>query len=161
MENLKTKSIISAIAVSLVLASCKAPMVTVVKDEVKNNLPQNFNQQETEDSGNNSGTTPWRQFFTDPNLVNLIETALKNNQDLLITFQQIEIAKSGVLAKKGMLNPTVSAGVNAGLKKAGRYTSEGAGDATTEIEPGRKMPDHWGVLQVALRQVGRLISGRS
>lgn len=55
--------------------------------------------------------------FTDPNLVNLIETALKNNQDLLITFQQIEIAKSGVLAKKGMLNPTVSAGVNAGLKK--------------------------------------------
>ena len=36
----------------------------------------------------------------DPNLVSLIETALKNNQDLLITFQQIEIAKSGVLAKK-------------------------------------------------------------
>ena len=35
MENLKTKSIISAVAVSLVLASCKAPMVTVVKDEVK------------------------------------------------------------------------------------------------------------------------------
>lgn len=100
MENLKTKSIISAVAVSLVLASCKAPMVTVVKDEVKSNLPQNFNQQETEDSGNNSGTTPWRQFFTDPNLVSLIETALKNNQDLLITFQQIEIAKSGVLAKK-------------------------------------------------------------
>ncbi|UTF88874.1 TolC family protein [Elizabethkingia anophelis] len=144
MENLKTKSIISAVAVSLVLASCKAPMVTVVKDEVKSNLPQNFNQQETEDSGNNSGTTPWRQFFTDPNLVSLIETALKNNQDLLITFQQIEIAKSGVLAKKGMLNPTVSAGVNAGLKKAGRYTSEGAGDATTEIEPGRKMPDPLG-----------------
>lgn len=49
--------------------------------------------------------------------MSLIETALKNNQDLLITFQQIEIAKSGVLAKKGMLNPTVSAGVNAGLKK--------------------------------------------
>ncbi len=46
--------------------------------------------------------------------------------------------------KKGMLNPTVSAGVNAGLKKAGRYTSEGAGDATTEIEPGRKMPDPLG-----------------
>ena len=38
MENLKTKSIISAVAVSLVLASCKAPMVTVVKDEVKSNL---------------------------------------------------------------------------------------------------------------------------
>ncbi|SQG05951.1 Outer membrane protein oprM precursor [Elizabethkingia meningoseptica] len=119
-------------------------MATVIKDEVKENLPQNFNQDEQQDANNNSGTTPWRQFFTDPNLVGLIETALKNNQDLLITLQEIEIAKSGVLAKKGKLAPTVSAGIGAGLRKAGRYTSEGAGDATTEIEPGRKMPDPLG-----------------
>ncbi|WP_407483174.1 TolC family protein [Elizabethkingia meningoseptica] len=144
MENLKTKRIITAIAASLILASCKAPMATVIKDEVKENLPQNFNQEEQQDASNNSGTTPWRQFFTDPNLVGLIETALKNNQDLLITLQEIEIAKSGVLAKKGRLTPTVSAGVGVGLRKAGRYTSEGAGDATTEIEPGRKMPDPLG-----------------
>lgn len=144
MENLKTKRIITAIAASLILASCKAPMATVIKDEVKENLPQNFNQDEQQDANNNSGTTPWRQFFTDPNLVGLIETALKNNQDLLITLQEIEIAKSGVLAKKGKLAPTVSAGIGAGLRKAGRYTSEGAGDATTEIEPGRKMPDPLG-----------------
>nr|WP_315031162.1 efflux transporter outer membrane subunit [uncultured Chryseobacterium sp.] len=144
MENLKTKNIITAIALSLVLASCKAPMATVIKDEVKENLPQNFNQEEQQDANNNSGTTPWRQFFTDPNLVSLIETALKNNQELMITLQEIEIAKSGVLAKKGRLSPTVSAAVGAGLKKAGRYTSEGAGDATTEIEPGRSMPDPLG-----------------
>ncbi|AQX12723.1 RND transporter [Elizabethkingia meningoseptica] len=144
MENLKTKRIITAIAASLILASCKAPMATVIKDEVKENLPQNFNQDEQQDANNNSGTTPWRRFFTDPNLVGLIETALKNNQDLLITLQEIEIAKSGVLAKKGKLAPTVSAGIGAGLRKAGRYTSEGAGDATTEIEPGRKMPDPLG-----------------
>ncbi len=82
--------------------------------------------------------------FTDPNLVSLIETALKNNQDLLITLQEIEIAKSGVLAKKGKLSPTVSAAVGAGLKKAGRYTSEGAGDASTEMEPGKPIPDPLG-----------------
>lgn len=144
MENSKTKNIITTIALSLVLASCKAPMATVIKDEVKETIPQNFNQEEQQDASQNSGTTPWRQFFTDPNLVSLIETALKNNQDLLITLQEIEIAKSGVLAKKGKLSPTVSASVGAGLKKAGRYTSEGAGDATTEIEPGREMPDPLG-----------------
>lgn len=144
MENLKTKSILSAIALSLVLASCKAPMATVIKDEVKENIPQNFNQGEQADANNNSGTTPWRQFFTDPNLVVLIETALKNNQELMITLQEIEIAKSGVLAKKGRLTPTVSAGIGAGVKKAGRYTSEGAGDATTEIKPGKEMPDPLG-----------------
>ncbi|WP_042720837.1 TolC family protein [Flavobacterium sp. B17] len=135
---------ITAIALSLVLASCKAPMATVIKDEVKENVPQNFNQEDQGDANNNSGTTPWRQFFTDPNLVSLIETALKNNQELMITLQEIEIAKSGVLAKKGRLTPTVSAGIGAGVKKAGRYTSEGAGDATTEIEPGKEMPDPLG-----------------
>jgi len=138
------KRYIAAIALSLVLAGCKAPMATVVKDEVKENIPQNFNQQDQGDANNNSGTTPWRQFFTDSNLVALIETALKNNQELMITLQEIEIAKSGVLAKKGRLTPTVSAGIGAGVKKAGRYTSEGAGDATTEIEPGKEMPDPLG-----------------
>lgn len=138
------KRYIAAIALSLVLAGCKAPMATVVKDEVKENIPQNFNQQDQGETNNNSGTTPWRQFFTDPNLVALIETALKNNQELMITLQEIEIAKSGVLAKKGRLTPTVSAGIGAGVKKAGRYTSEGAGDATTEIEPGKEMPDPLG-----------------
>lgn len=145
MENMKTyNKYIAAIALSLVLASCKAPMATVIKDEVKENIPQNFQQEEQQDANNNSGTTPWRQFFTDPNLVSLIETALKNNQELMITLQEIEIAKSGVLAKKGRLTPTVSAGIGAGVSKAGRYTSEGAGDATTEIEPGKEIPDPLG-----------------
>ncbi|NML71582.1 efflux transporter outer membrane subunit [Chryseobacterium sp. RP-3-3] len=135
---------IVASALLLVLTGCRAPMATVIKDEVKENLPQNFNQEEQQDANANSGTTPWRQFFTDPNLVSLIEISLKNNQELLITLQEIEIAKSGVLAKKGKLTPTVSAGIGAGLKKAGRYTNEGAGDATTEIEPGREMPDPLG-----------------
>lgn len=145
MTNMKIyNKYIAAIALSLVLASCKAPMATVIKDEVKENVPQNFNQEDQGDANNNSGTTPWRQFFTDPNLVSLIETALKNNQELMITLQEIEIAKSGVLAKKGRLTPTVSAGIGAGVKKAGRYTSEGAGDATTEIEPGKEMPDPLG-----------------
>lgn len=135
---------IAAIALSLVLASCKAPMATVIKDEVKENVPQNFNQEDQGDANNNSGTTPWRQFFTDPNLVTLIETSLKNNQQLMITLQEIEIAKSGVLSRKGKMTPTVSAGIGAGIKKSGRYTSEGAGDATTEIEPGREMPDPLG-----------------
>ncbi|HCN50716.1 MAG TPA: RND transporter [Chryseobacterium sp.] len=150
MGNLKTKNIITAIALSLVLASCKAPMATVIKDEVKENIPQNFNQEEQQDANNNSGTTPWRQFFTDPNLVSLIEIALKNNQELLITLQEIEIAKSGVLAKKGRLSPTVSAGIGAGLKKAGRYTSEGAGDASTEMEPGKPIPDPLGNFEAGL-----------
>ncbi len=62
MENSKIKNIFIALALSLVLASCKAPMATVIKDEVKETIPQNFNQEEQQDANNNSGTTPWRQF---------------------------------------------------------------------------------------------------
>ncbi|MGJ1286015.1 TolC family protein [Sphingobacterium spiritivorum] len=144
MVNSKTKSIFTAIAFALMLAGCKAPKATIVKDEVKENIPLNFQSDGQQDTVQNSGTTPWRQFFTDPNLVALIETALKNNQELLITLQEIEIAKSGVLYKNGKLSPTVAAKLGAGVSKAGRYTSEGAGDATTEIEPGKEMPDPLG-----------------
>lgn len=144
MENSKTKSIITAIAFALMLAGCKAPKATIVKDEVKENIPLNFQSDGQQDTVQNSGTTPWRQFFTDPNLVAPIETALKNNQELLITLQEIEIAKNGVLYKNGKLSPTVAAKLGAGVSKAGRYTSEGAGDATTEIEPGKEMPDPLG-----------------
>ncbi|WP_419868596.1 TolC family protein [Chryseobacterium sp. CT-SW4] len=151
MENLKTKKIFALIGLSIILTGCKAPMATVIKDEVKNNLPQNFQQQEEQNAENNSGMTPWRQFFTDPDLVSLIEIALKNNQELLITLQQIEIAKSGVLYQNGKLNPTVAAKLGIGVKKAGRYTSEGAGDATTEIEPGKEMPDPLGNFEGGIR----------
>lgn len=144
MTNMKTNRIvITILGVSLALASCKAPLATQTQDKLKENLPQNFNQTEAV-TENNSGITPWKQFFTDPNLVSLIDEALKNNQELLITLQQIEIAKSDVLYKTGRLKPTVSAGIGAGVKKAGRYTSEGAGDATTEIKPGKEMPDPLG-----------------
>ncbi|KAF5275479.1 hypothetical protein FQR65_LT16653 [Abscondita terminalis] len=87
------------------LTGCKSPKATIVKDEVKENIPLNFQSGGQQDTVQNSGKTPWRQFFTDPNLVALIETALKNNQELLITLQEIEIAKSGVLYKNGKLSP--------------------------------------------------------
>lgn len=143
MENLKiNKNIIAAAFISLALIGCKAPMATKVQDQVKETLPQNFDNQTN--AGNNSGITPWKEFFTDPNLVKLIDEALKNNQELMITLQQIEIAKSDVMYKNGRLKPTVAAKLGAGVSKAGRYTSEGAGDATTEIEPGKEMPDPLG-----------------
>lgn len=137
------KKIIGIAFVSLALIGCKAPMATKIQDNVKETLPQNFDSQQNV-SENNSGITPWKQFFTDPNLVNLIDEALKNNQELMITLQEIEIAKSDVLYKNGKLKPTVSAKLSAGVSKAGRYTSEGAGDASTDMEPGKEIPDPLG-----------------
>ncbi len=83
----------------------------------------------------------WRSFFTDPNLVNLIDTALKRNQELMITLQEVEIAKNDIKFKQGALLPSVSGKLGLGVEKVGRYTSQGAGDASTEIAPGKETPD--------------------
>lgn len=125
---------------SLSLWSCKTPQ-TITDVENRPELPASFG---TSLDTLNSGLTPWRQFFTDPYLVSLIDTALHNNQELMITLQEIEIAKSEVQYKNGKLKPSVSARLGAGVEKAARYTSQGAGDAATEIEPGKEMPDPLG-----------------
>lgn len=126
-------------AIVLALVGCKTPQATLPQDPVKATLPTQYQADSL--ALPHSSLTPWRQFFTDPTLVALIDTALTNNQDLRITLQQIAVAKSDVLYRSGRLLPTVTAGGGVGVDKAGRYTSEGAGNATTEIKPGKAMPD--------------------
>lgn len=116
--------------------ACKLP--EVAQRAENKNTPVSFNGSQDTVS---SASIQWRNFFTDPNLINLIDTALKNNQELNITLQDIEIAKNEIKAKKGELLPNVTYGVGAGLDKVGRYTSSGAGDASTEIIPGKGVPE--------------------
>lgn len=130
-----------AIALLAILESCKAPMATAIEDHTKEEIPQNYQHQATDTPQQNSGLIPWKQFFTDPELSRLIDIALKNNQDLMITLQEIEMAKANVLYKNGLLKPTVTAGAGAGIEKVGRYTNPGAGDASTNIDGDRKVPD--------------------
>lgn len=132
--------------VGLGLWGCKTPQAATGFDS-KAKLPTAY--EKVSDSVN-SGLTPWRQFFTDEKLTALIETALQNNQDLMITMQEIEVAKSEILYKKGKLAPSVTAGVGAGVDKVGRYTSQGAGDAATDIRPGQKMPEALSDLSLGL-----------
>jgi outer membrane protein, multidrug efflux system len=116
--------------------SCKAP--SIVPSIVNNSVPESFDK--STDTTNIS-TTPWRTYFKDQNLVNLIDLALKNNQELMITLQEIEIAKNDIRVKKGLLLPSVDLGAGAGVEKVGRYTSQGAGDASAEITPGHIVPE--------------------
>ncbi|MFT3703769.1 MAG: TolC family protein [Agriterribacter sp.] len=89
----------------------------------------------------NMAEIQWRSFFKDTTLLSLIDTALKNNQELNITLQEIEIAKNEVLARKGAILPSAAIRAGAGFEKVGRYTSQGAGDASTDIKPGTEVPD--------------------
>lgn len=140
MKIIRNKKIYVLIALSFSFSACKTPKATVLSGNIENAVPESFGETSS-DSTRNQGITPWKEFFTDQTLVGLIEEGLHNNQDLLITLQEVEIARSHVTEKKGSLAPSVGYGVGAGLSKVGRYTSEGAGNATTDIKPGKAMPD--------------------
>lgn len=124
------------LALLLAVASCKAP--AIAPSAASTPLPASY--AENPDTINVS-SVPWRQYFKDPDLVGLIAAALEHNQELAITLKEVEIAQNDIRIRKGALLPTVGIRAGAGIEKAGRYTSQGAGDATTEIEPGREMPD--------------------
>ncbi|GEO08155.1 TolC family protein [Segetibacter aerophilus] len=117
-------------------ASCKVPELMQVSEN--RSVPEAYM-----DKGDttNMSAIQWRTFFTDRNLVTLIDTALKNNQELRITMQEIELARNEIRLRQGPLQPTVGARLGVGVEKVGRYTSQGAGDKSTEIEPGKEVPD--------------------
>lgn len=132
-------SIYKSLGLAVICAAYTACKLPEVAQRAENkNVPEGFS--DSKDTVN-SASIQWKTFFTDPNLVTLIDTALKNNQELNITLQDIEIARNDIKAKKGDLLPTVGYGVGAGLEKVGRYTSPGAGDASTDITPGKRVPE--------------------
>lgn len=136
----------AALGLCLAIAGCKIP--TVIQRDENKSVPVSYNG--SQDS-TNTGSQNWRSFFKDPYLASLIDTALANNQELMITMQEIQIAQNEVRAKKGAILPSVSLGAGGGVEKVGRYTSQGAGDASTEITPGKEVPDWLPDMNVAAR----------
>lgn len=146
MYKLKLYQYSVALALCLAVAGCKAPAAETATASAK--VPESFGIAKAQDTTNTS-TVKWNEFFKDQNLVDLIDVALKNNQELNMTLQEIEIAKNDIRVRKGLLLPTVGVRAGAGVEKVGRYTSQGAGDASTEIKPGIETPDPLGDFTIA------------
>ncbi len=122
--------------ICIIAAGCKIPAVT--QSAGMRPGPASYN---TSTDTLNAATTDWRSFFKDKYLADLIDTALNNNQELLITFQEIEMARNDIRIKKGAMLPSVGLRTGVGVDKVARYTSQGAGDASTEITPGKEVPE--------------------
>ena len=122
---------------SLLYAGCKLP--TLAERNANNAVPGGY-VNSTRDT-TNTAKVVWRDFFTDPYLNALIDTALNNNQELNITLQEIQIARNEVRARKGEYLPFVGIKSGAGVDKVARYTNIGALEANNEIKPGKETPD--------------------
>jgi outer membrane protein, multidrug efflux system len=123
------------VGIALIFSACTPAIIQKTENK---STPASYNgSQDT----TNVARVRWKEFFTDPYLNALIDTALKNNQELNITLQEIEISRNEIRARKGEYLPFVDIRGGAGVEKVGRYTHQGASDATTEFEPGKEMPD--------------------
>lgn len=131
------RSVLAMTLSTIVFQSCVP--TKVVRDE-KNNLPEEFKNVVSNDT-TNSANIKWAEFFNDENLTALIDKALVNNQELNIMLQQVDMAKNEIQARKGEYLPFVGLQAAAEVEKVGRYTSQGANDANTEIRPGEEFPE--------------------
>lgn len=119
----------------LFLGACSTPSVITKKADIT--LPAAY------PGAADTGATvlhSWKNFFTDTNLINLVNTGLAYNQDLQAAMQRLQSAQAEVLLQKGLLLPTVGASVASSLKKFGLYTMDGAGNIVTEMTPGKLIP---------------------
>jgi len=129
---------LGATAITLAVSGCKTP--ELIQKNVNDAVPESYSDS-SQDSTNTAADVVWKDYFSDPYLKALIDTALSNNQELNITLQEIQIAQNEIRVRKGEILPSVGLGAAAGVDKVGRYTSQGANDANTDIKPGKEMPD--------------------
>lgn len=122
---------------SLLYTACTVPSSMIPRTENKT-VPTSYHN--TQDS-TNTARIKWKSFFKDPNLSALIDTALRNNQELNIILQEINIAKNEVRARKGEYLPFINLEAGAGVEKTARYTRPGSVEANSEIAPGKEFPD--------------------
>ena len=137
MKLINNLKYLAAVGFCIVYASCKLP----VPIQVPTLKPVPSAYSDSVDS-TNSANMNWREFFTDPNLITLIDIGINNNPEMLMLLQDIEMAQNKVQMRHGALLPSVMVGGGMGIEKVGLYTSQGAGDASTDITEGHKVPEH-------------------
>ncbi|QKG55387.1 TolC family protein [Hymenobacter sp. BRD128] len=127
---------LTAAGLALAVAGCKLP--ELAQRNVNRAVPATYNNS-TQDT-TSTARVRWQEFFTDPNLKALIDTALQRNQELNITLQELQIARNEIQVRKGEYLPSVSIGVRTDVEKPGRYTLQGATEEAINIQPDRRTP---------------------
>lgn len=145
-----------ALSSALLVQACAIP--TIETRNPKLDLPEQFNAKvspvDTQaGQGINQSTQAniqWSEWFNDPTLSALVETAVKNNQEVSILIQRINMASNEVYAREGEYLPRLSAGGAAETEKVGEYTREGAVEEQLNIKEDKEFPDPLANLKLGL-----------
>jgi outer membrane protein, multidrug efflux system len=82
------------------------------------------------------------RFFEDSLLLALIDTALANNLEVKMALQRVEQRRADLVRARGYRSPVVDFTAGAAVRKFGLYTMDGAGNSTTDIQPGKTVPEY-------------------
>ncbi|MFT3824433.1 MAG: TolC family protein [Chitinophagaceae bacterium] len=127
---LKYTTLIASITI-MAVTGCK--VAKPVQMPAVRSMPDSFGASTSSSSG--AANISWREFFQDKLLVALLDTALNNNPDLLITLQRIEIARAQLSMRKGALLPNINGVISGGADHYGDYTMNGVGNFDTNLSP--------------------------
>jgi multidrug efflux system outer membrane protein len=119
------KFILTSTLIAVALTACHLPR-QLAQPAVIADLPATYLQANAD--SNSIGATPWKLFFTDPVLQQLIDTALTKNLELLHTDQQIKIAGTYLGMAKALTFPTLEAVINTQIDRYAFYTMNGIGN---------------------------------
>lgn len=140
-------------ALALTTQACSIPLLISKKAETQ--LPAQYNAQtavsDSAQAAENSANVNWKDFFEDPHLSALIDTAVANNKEVNILMQRISIAANEIQARKGEYLPFVNFGAGIDTEKVGRYTRNGAVEESLEIKEGKAFPEPLGNYQFGLQ----------
>lgn len=129
--------VVSLLAAGLLtLPSCRIPQLCCAQRGAP--LPDTFDGEVCDDLP--SACVGWRDFYEDPCLTGLIDQTLVGNQELKILAQEVRIANTEVLARRGEYLPFVTLGAAAGVEKSGLYTRAGAVEENL-LAGGKAFPD--------------------
>ncbi|WP_340155428.1 TolC family protein [uncultured Winogradskyella sp.] len=131
------KSHLFGVLAILLLYSC-VPTQKAIREENKV-VPEQYKNRATDTV--NLATVNWKDFFVDPKLIELIETALANNQELNIMLQQIAMANNEIKIRKGEYLPFVNVYAGTEVEKVGEYTRDGAVEEQLNIREHKEFPE--------------------
>ena len=100
-----TKKLIpTALAAAMLLAGCS---LIPTYERPAAPVPTTFPGDPAQPSGPAAAALPWQDFFTDPRLAGLIQTALANNRDLRVSVLNIEQARAQFQIERSALFPAL------------------------------------------------------
>lgn len=126
-KKIKQASKVAVVSVILLflVASCSVPK-TAAQKEISPELGSQTEQ--VLNDTNTIATLPWKEVFTDSQLISLIDSAMLYNMDVRQAIHRIEMAQANFRFRKSALYPSLDAAVEGGLRKYGHYTESGIGN---------------------------------